>query len=213
MGHIFAVVCRPRISCIARERLSVAAHIRDFQRQVEAEEFASLRPLVRWLADNEPPPAEAPVVCHGDFWFGNLMISFRRRSVTLLDWTQACIGHPEVDLGWMANQHFSRLPLDGPINETMYALASELIRPWAWMLLGANRLAYRFVRPVDRERLRYFRVFAALRVLAAVTAERASYEASGGSVPPAILLSWGSARTVSLLKRKVRALTGVQLAL
>lgn len=197
---------------IGRERLSIATHIRDFQRQVEAEEFAPLRPLVAWLAENEPTPAEAPVVCHGDFWFGNVMISFRRQSVSLLDWTQACIGCPEVDLSWMANQHFSRLPRR-PINEAVYAFVWEVMRPCAFMLLGANVLAYRLVRTVDRDRLRYFRVFAAMRSLSEVTAERAAFEASGGSVPPAILLAWGSKRTLSLLTKKVHALTGVQLTL
>jgi len=200
-------------SSVGHERLSIETLLQDFERLAEADEFAPLRPLVIWLTENRPAPAESPVVCHGDFWFGNVMVSFRNRSVALLDWTEACIGCPEVDLGWMANQHFSRLPRENPRSETLYALLSELIRPLNWLLLGANCIAYRLLRSVDPDRLRYFRVFAAMRALAAVTAERAAFEASGSSSPPAIVQAWGSPRTISLIVRKVHALTGLQLAL
>jgi aminoglycoside phosphotransferase (APT) family kinase protein len=208
-----SVVAELGESGVEAERLSTTMRIRDLQQKTESEEFAPLRPLAAWLAENEPAPRETPVICHGDFWLGNVMLSFGKRSISLLDWTQASVGYPEADLGWMANQHFSRLPLGGSIDERVRAVASELIRPLAFLLLGANVLAYRLVRPVDRGRLRYFRVFAAMRALAEVMAARVSFEASGGSAPPAILDAWGSARSVSLIVNKVRALTGIELEL
>ena len=44
--------------------------------------------------------------------------------VTLLDWTQACLTHPEFDLGWMCIQHYSRLPV--PLPEWLLALLLRL---------------------------------------------------------------------------------------
>lgn len=54
----------------------------------------------RWLADRAPP-LERPVLVHGDFRNGNLMISPQAGLVGVLDWELAHLGDPAEDLGWI----------------------------------------------------------------------------------------------------------------
>ena len=54
---------------------------------------------VKWLSDNLPPP-RAPVLVHGDFRNGNIMVSPEDGLVALLDWELTHIGDPMEDLGW-----------------------------------------------------------------------------------------------------------------
>jgi hypothetical protein len=105
----------------------------------------------------------------------------------------------------MCIQHYSRLPV--PLAEWLLASLAVVLRPFAWLLMGATRGFYRLVRPVDRERLRYFTAFSAARVLADVT----SLRAQGGAGDQAMLSAWGSPGTLRLLRRRVRRITGVDL--
>ncbi|WP_165187722.1 phosphotransferase family protein [Caulobacter soli] len=54
----------------------------------------------RWLA-SRAPPLERPVLVHGDFRNGNLMISPHAGLVGVLDWELAHLGDPAEDLGWI----------------------------------------------------------------------------------------------------------------
>jgi hypothetical protein len=189
-----------------RDRLAYSSLLGWLEERVENEPACEpLHALVDWLRTNAPPRAEPPSVCHGDFWFGNLIVS--PRGVTLLDWTQACLAQPELDLGWISIQHYSRLAL--PLPEWALGLSAALLRPFAWLLMGATRWCYRLVRPVDPERVRYFGVFSAGRVLAHVTSLRAREDGSDA----AMLSAWGSAATLRLLRRRVRRTTGIDLEL
>jgi aminoglycoside phosphotransferase (APT) family kinase protein len=68
----------------------------------------------RWLEDHRPPPS-APVVVHGDFRNGNLIVGPDGvRSV--LDWELAHLGEPLEDLGWLCVKAWrfgSPLPVGG----------------------------------------------------------------------------------------------------
>ena len=52
------------------------------------------------LKRNAPPPL-APVLLHGDFRNGNLMIDPERGVVAVLDWELSHCGDPAEDLGWI----------------------------------------------------------------------------------------------------------------
>ena len=54
---------------------------------------------LRWLEQNRPPPL-GPVVVHGDFRNGNLMVG-PEGLVSVLDWELAHAGDPREDLGWL----------------------------------------------------------------------------------------------------------------
>lgn len=75
------------------------------------------RPLIAvglaWLRANLPPPAK-PVVVHGDFRIGNLMVHEGRLS-GVLDWELAHLGdgHEDLAYGCMAVWRFGRLDKQG----------------------------------------------------------------------------------------------------
>jgi aminoglycoside phosphotransferase (APT) family kinase protein len=54
----------------------------------------------RWLKDRAPPLAK-PVLVHGDFRNGNLMIHPETGLAAVLDWELAHLGDPAEDLGWI----------------------------------------------------------------------------------------------------------------
>ena len=68
-------------------------------------ELGARRPILdtafRWLEAIAPPPPERPVLVHGDFRNGNLMIHPDRGLVGVLDWELAHLGDPAEDLGWI----------------------------------------------------------------------------------------------------------------
>jgi len=69
---------------------------------------------LRWLADNQPPP-EPPVVVHGDFRNGNLIVG-PEGIRAVLDWELAHLGDPLEDLGWLCVKSWrfgSPLPVGG----------------------------------------------------------------------------------------------------
>ncbi len=51
----------------------------------------------RWARSSEVLHGRTPVVCHGDAWFGNMLVSSGRLSA-LLDWEDACVADPVLDL-------------------------------------------------------------------------------------------------------------------
>jgi RNA polymerase sigma factor (sigma-70 family) len=51
----------------------------------------------RWEDCRNVLPGRERVVCHGDAWFGNMLVSGRRLSA-LLDWEDACVADPALDL-------------------------------------------------------------------------------------------------------------------
>jgi aminoglycoside phosphotransferase (APT) family kinase protein len=71
----------------------------EIYRQTDAE-----RPVFeaafRWLAAAPPDPV-APVLVHGDFRNGNLMIHPKQGLAGVLDWELAHLGDPAEDLGWI----------------------------------------------------------------------------------------------------------------
>jgi aminoglycoside phosphotransferase (APT) family kinase protein len=60
-----------------------------------------LEAAFRWLGAIAPPPPEQPVLVHGDFRNGNLMIHPAQGLVGVLDWELAHLGDPAEDLGWI----------------------------------------------------------------------------------------------------------------
>lgn len=66
-------------------------------------EFDLPRPVFElafaWLKDNEPEPAD-PVLVHGDFRLGNLIVD-ENGLAAVLDWELAHIGDPREDIAWL----------------------------------------------------------------------------------------------------------------
>jgi aminoglycoside phosphotransferase (APT) family kinase protein len=190
------------------ERLSVAALLDRMQEWSARSGRIDLQAVVAWLRERAPSSGAGEVACHGDFWFGNVILG--PRGLALLDWTQARLSFPELDLAWMRIQHYGRAPLAFPGPDLVYDALSALLRPFAWLLFGANALVYRVVRPVDAGRLRYFTALCAAGIYLSVLERRDRCDPEQAR-RDALLQAWGSPITRALLRRRLRGLTGLAL--
>lgn len=69
----------------------------------------------RWLEDHRPASTRDPVVVHGDFRLGNVIVD-ERGLAAVIDWELAHLGDPVEDLGWLcvpAWRFGSPLPVAG----------------------------------------------------------------------------------------------------
>jgi aminoglycoside phosphotransferase (APT) family kinase protein len=114
---------------------------------------------LRWLAAHQPP-ARQPVVVHGDFRTGNLIVGpDGLRAV--LDWELAHLGAPLEDLGWLCAEPWrfgSPLPVGGfgHLDDLVAAYTAES------------------GQAVDGDELRWWRIYALVRwgLICRVQAER-----------------------------------------
>jgi aminoglycoside phosphotransferase (APT) family kinase protein len=92
-----------KIHAIPRGRLPFLEEARLERMIEELDEVGEARPAIElglwWLREHRPPPRE-PVVVHGDYRIGNLVVGpDGLRAV--LDWELAHLGDPLEDLGWL----------------------------------------------------------------------------------------------------------------
>jgi aminoglycoside phosphotransferase (APT) family kinase protein len=67
--------------------------------EVELEPQPALRMAIGWMRDHLPPAPPRPVLVHGDYRPGNVLVADGKISA-LLDWELAHWGDPVDDLGW-----------------------------------------------------------------------------------------------------------------
>jgi aminoglycoside phosphotransferase (APT) family kinase protein len=90
-----------------------------------------LRAALDWLVANRPPPAGAPVICHGDLWPGNLLVE-RGRVVGVLDWTVATVADPVLDVGFAAMAlTVAPVELPRPVAAAMARVSAHMARQLA----------------------------------------------------------------------------------
>jgi aminoglycoside phosphotransferase (APT) family kinase protein len=130
----------------------------DAQRQLEhlhsqyrAQETA--RPVFdlafRWLRE-QLPPAVAPVLVHGDYRHGNLVIGARGVHA-VLDWELAHVGDPAEDLTWMCIPPWRFGELDKPVGG--FGMREDL-------LAGYERASG---RTIEKARIEWWDVLGSLR--------------------------------------------------
>jgi aminoglycoside phosphotransferase (APT) family kinase protein len=107
---------------------------------------------IRWFRANKPTVPETTLV-HGDFRIGNALVDGDDLTA-VLDWELARIGDPLYDLAYASLQYFAGKLLRP--TERPELACSLLERDWFY-----EEYERRSGRTVDRERLRYWRAFAA----------------------------------------------------
>jgi aminoglycoside phosphotransferase (APT) family kinase protein len=97
-----------------------------------------------WLADNTPP-MQPPTVIHGDYKLDNVMFVSKLpiAPLAVLDWEQATVGDPLVDVGWL-------LGLWRQAGDAPAFAANEPIAD-AQHLPTRAELAERYARATDRD--------------------------------------------------------------
>jgi aminoglycoside phosphotransferase (APT) family kinase protein len=136
----------PRLPVLDAERQLDHLHS-----QYKAQETA--RPVFelafRWLRDHLPAPV-APVLVHGDYRHGNLIIAAQGISA-VLDWELAHIGDPAEDLTWLCLPPWRFGELDRPVGG--FGLHEDLLA--AYERAGGA--------PLDDSRLKWWEVLGSLR--------------------------------------------------
>lgn len=88
----------------------------------ETAAMARLAPIRAWLIDHQPP-IDAPVLCHGDANFTNML--FHGDDVSaVIDWEMGFIGAPEADLAYAASSMAAlgtEMPEGVPTAQEMFA--------------------------------------------------------------------------------------------
>jgi aminoglycoside phosphotransferase (APT) family kinase protein len=120
--------------------------------------------VLRWLAEHRPRSTEPPVLCHGDYRFGNIAWSEPGVIAGVLDWERAWVGDPVADIaftrlwsGWCTiadgdlDRYARRRGQAVARQRLAYARQLELARSYASSLLGLK--AFHDGRADDRRLL------------------------------------------------------------
>ncbi len=110
LAHLHAVDASPVSSLPMTDQVS---QYREVLEQL-AQPHPTFELVFKWLAAHRPPP-RPPVLVHGDFRLGNLMVGDDGLRA-VLDWELAHLGDPMEDLGWLCVKAWrfgSRLPVAG----------------------------------------------------------------------------------------------------
>jgi aminoglycoside phosphotransferase (APT) family kinase protein len=119
----------------------------------------ALEPAMAWLRAHRPAP-RAEVVCHGDFHPLNVMMD-ADGSYNVIDWTLARFAEPEYDIARTIIL-WRRAPIDRTVvSGPLRLLIGAGRRTFLWRYMRV----YGRLRRVDRERLRYYEAFAAMRTM------------------------------------------------
>lgn len=141
----------------------------------------------RWLKDHLPPPPRRPVLVHGDFRNGNLMVGGDGvRAV--LDWEIAHVGDPMEDLGWICVPAWRFGVLDQPVGG--FGRREDL---WAGYQAAGGA-------PVDPDHAHWWEVYGALRWGVMCGGMAAAFRSADPNVERAVIARRASETEVDLLR-------------
>lgn len=135
----------------------------------EAVREPAVRGALRWLRRNPPPDPLKPAIVHGDYRSGNFLFTPDGRISAILDWEMCHVGDPLEDIAW---------GLDPFWPMTRHLPLGDGLAAWE----AASGM------PVDREALRWWQLFSAVKACAIWTTAAASF-ASGRNREMTIALS------------------------
>jgi len=167
---------------------------------IESAALEDLRPLAIWLDQHRPEPPGDPVICHGDFHPGNVMVD--GTDVTgVIDWANVSLGHAESDVA-LTRLAISIGPIDGSMDQDLRTLINRLMAEYM--------AAYRERRPLDDGLLSYYSVLRAAHALTKVAAAR-----TGNDVPGAAHegYAWAHPALLGAITELIRTETGIRVVL
>ncbi len=123
-------------------------------------------------------PEQGPAsIVHGDYRFGNMLVTSAGRCAAVLDWELCTLGDPLADLGWFL--HYWELPDDAEgVNETAPSRAGGFP--------GREDLARRYAERSGRDisELAYYQAFAAWRLACIIEGVYSRYLRGALGEPP-----------------------------
>jgi aminoglycoside phosphotransferase (APT) family kinase protein len=194
--RVLAFQCGQAMAAIHRVPVAGLPRLREAPATVEVSNYLarhraldSHKPVFeiafQWLQRNAPPPPAQPVLVHGDFRNGNLMIG-EEGLRAVLDWELAHLGDPMEDLGWICVNSW-RFGGAGPVGG--FGTREDLFAGYA----AAGGV-------VDPARVRFWEVFGVLKW--GIACESMSQPPAGGgarSVERAVIGRRSSETEIDLL--------------
>jgi aminoglycoside phosphotransferase (APT) family kinase protein len=157
-----------------------------------------LRPAVDWLKAHRPPDSTQRSICHGDLGPSNILVE--GETVTgILDWSLVTIADPAFDVGGMFAAFGMAPGFPGFVQRIATRVGGTLARRF--------HDAYRSLRSVDEDAVRYFSAMRALTELGFVVRDRARVAATG--VPSDVRPIWRPDQLIEYF----RTVTGVAITL
>jgi aminoglycoside phosphotransferase (APT) family kinase protein len=181
------------------EAATLDGYLVGLERRIARASLTGLRGLLDWL-HAQRPPSMPPVICHGDLHPQNILA--RAGQLTgVLDWPNVLVTEPAFDVA-STYLILRFVPVElAPVPSALRWLA-RLGQP----ILAARYLAgYRHRRPIDRQRLAYYEVAAAMRALV----RAGEWRVGGGPEPSPLDRSPYAARLLA----RASAISGVAAAL
>lgn len=145
-----------------------------------------VRAAIRKLYAHPPPPPARIGIVHGDWRSGNFLHDGEGRLLAILDWEMAHLGDPLEDLAWAIDPMWGH---DDPTRVAGLLPGDEALAIWS----AASGIA------VDRQALRWWSLFAAVKGQAIWTTAAREWR-DGGMVDPVLAISgWLTARRHDLI--------------
>lgn len=188
---------------VAADSQRLTAWMEWLELRIEAVAAEGLRPGLAWLREGSKLRNGPEVVCHGDFWPGNLIFGWTGLRA-IIDWPTASVAEREFDLGWSLVQDASDLPFVTALPDPFTNVVGVAFWPFEWFFVGLHRWVYRVLFATDRDALRYYAAFHTLRMLVSISL------ADAGATP---MPSWSTPRARRTLLRRFRRYTGLELSL
>jgi aminoglycoside phosphotransferase (APT) family kinase protein len=132
---------------LTRRLDEMAAAIRDYG-------LNGLRSGFDWLFMNRPDPPKDPRIVHLDFHPLNLIVE-KRRSLVVLDWSEADLGDRHTDVGT------TMMLMDCLPGVKVNPLERLMLQTGHWYFVHAYLSTYRRHYPLDENKLSYYRALAA----------------------------------------------------
>jgi aminoglycoside phosphotransferase (APT) family kinase protein len=171
--------------------LGVGANVQNVARRIERAGLSGLSEGARWLTENRPAPAQAEVICHGDFHPLNIMVDGAALS-GLIDWADVSLAEPAFDIAGL---------------RVIALYADQGLPAWArgpadvvrQLMVRRYMSVYRAAAPLDTRNLPYYE---AIRLLSALTFT--------GEERPQAGNPWNVPHTKARLIRQFERVSGVR---
>jgi aminoglycoside phosphotransferase (APT) family kinase protein len=182
---------RARTFGIDPATMSVKADVERLHQHIVREGLTGLLPGADWLAGNLPAPAQAEVICHGDFHPLNIMMDGDRLT-GVIDWANTAIAEPAYDI---AGLRTIALHADPGMPAAARGVATVVRR----LMVRRYMSVYRAAAPIETRNLAYYE---AIRILSALT--------FAGEQRPQAGNPWNAPHTVAALVRAFERISGLR---
>ena len=182
---------RARAFGIDPATMSVKADVQRLHQRIAREGLTGLLPGADWLVGNLPTPAQAEVICHGDFHPLNIMMD-RGQVSGVIDWANVVLGEPAYDVAALRT-----IGLYADLGVPAWARgATNLVRR---LMVRRYMSLYRAAAPLETRNLPYYE---AIRILSALIF--AGEERSQPANP------WNAPHIVRRLVREFERIPGIR---